>query len=248
MGKYFSKDYPDGPFQLFSTPHIIALIFIAIIIFCLCFFLKNEKNGNLRKPFCYTIAALLILQEFGYTLWHVSINDFHFGLHLPLHLCGASVLLSAFLLITRNQTIYEITYFWGLGGATQALLTPELGIFDFPHYRFFQLFTSHGLIILAVFYMIFVEKYRPEFKSVWKVFLITNFYLVFIIVVNLLTNGNYLFICHKPETASLMSYLGPWPWYILSLEGVALLSFLILYLPYAVKDKLIGNQTNSDII
>ncbi|GAB4481644.1 MAG: hypothetical protein OHK0031_03670 [Anaerolineales bacterium] len=33
--------------------------------------------------------------------------------------------------------IYELLYFMGIGGALQALLTPDVGIYGFPHYRYF---------------------------------------------------------------------------------------------------------------
>jgi hypothetical integral membrane protein (TIGR02206 family) len=52
--------------------------------------------------------------------------------------------------------------------------------------------------------------------------------------VNRLTGGNYLFLSRKPEGGSLLDLLGPWPWYILSLEAVALLLFTILYLPFVI--------------
>jgi uncharacterized membrane protein YwaF len=32
-----------------------------------------------------------------------------------------------------------------------------------------------------------------------------------------------------------MDFLGPWPWYILSLEGVLLAFCLILYAPFAIR-------------
>lgn len=47
---------------------------------------------------------------------------------------------------------------------------------------------------------------------------------------------NYLFICHKPPTPSLIDALGPWPWYVLSLEGVGLAFFVIYYLPFGIGD------------
>jgi uncharacterized membrane protein YwaF len=42
------------------------------------------------------------------------------------------------------------------------------------------------------------------------------------------------FLNSKPDVSSIMDYLGPWPWYILSLEVVALAAFFILLLPFIV--------------
>jgi uncharacterized membrane protein YwaF len=53
---------------------------------------------------------------------------------------------------------------------------------------------------------------------------------------NWITDGNYLFICHKPENGSIMDFFGPWPWYILVLEVVGIVSFYIYYAPFAVID------------
>jgi hypothetical integral membrane protein (TIGR02206 family) len=62
-------------------------------------------------------------------------------------------------------------------------------------------------------------------------------------VVNWLLGSNYLFIAHKPDTPSLIDVLGPWPWYILSLEALALVLCLGLYLPYALRDRRIALAT-----
>ena len=46
-----------------------------------------------------------------------------------------------------------------------------------------------------------------------------------VFTVNLVTGGNYMFLRIKPTTGSLLDYLGPYPWYILSLEGVSFYRF-----------------------
>jgi hypothetical integral membrane protein (TIGR02206 family) len=61
--------------------------------------------------------------------------------------------------------------------------------------------------------------------------------MVAIGIINWLIGSNYLFIAHKPATASLIDVLGPWPWYILSLEAIGLVLCLLLYLPYAIHDQ-----------
>jgi uncharacterized membrane protein YwaF len=45
-----------------------------------------------------------------------------------------------------------------------------------------------------------------------------------------------MFVARKPETASLLDVLPEWPWYILWLEAIGLLTCLILYIPFIIKD------------
>lgn len=37
------------------------------------------------------------------------------------------------------------------------MLTPDAGLYGFPHVRFFQIFISHGSIVAAAVYMTAVE-------------------------------------------------------------------------------------------
>jgi hypothetical integral membrane protein (TIGR02206 family) len=55
-------------------------------------------------------------------------------------------------------------------------------------------------------------------------------------IVNALLGSNYLFIAHKPATASLLDVLPPWPWYLPILEAIALVLIGLLYLPFAIRD------------
>ena len=209
----------------------MLVIFIALWIFR-GWFARPQVDLRTR----WFVAALLLLQELSLNLWHLSIGDWDAGSTLPLHLCGAGIVLAAFLLINRSYLLYELVYFWGLGGAIQALLTPDIGQYGFPHYRYFQFFVSHGSLIFASLYMTWVAGMRPTHRSIWRVMAITNVYLVVIAIFNYLVDGNYLFICFKPTNGSIIDFMGPWPWYVLVLEVVAAVSFYIYYLPFAIKD------------
>jgi uncharacterized membrane protein YwaF len=55
-----------------------------------------------------------------------------------------------------------------------------------------------------------------------------------------------MFLKHPPLGGSLIDLLGPWPWYLLSLMGVALVLFVLAYLPYAISDKMKARQTNKN--
>jgi hypothetical integral membrane protein (TIGR02206 family) len=70
-----------------------------------------------------------------------------------------------------------------------------------------------------------------------------NLYMIAVGLVNWLLGSNYLFIAHKPDTPSLIDLLGPWPWYILSLEAIAIMLCLLLYLPYVLRDQRVKAAT-----
>ena len=57
------------------------------------------------------------------------------------------------MLIFKNRPIYEFAYFLGITACANYLLTPDLGIYGFPTYRFIQTFISHGFVITAAIYM-----------------------------------------------------------------------------------------------
>jgi hypothetical integral membrane protein (TIGR02206 family) len=158
------------------------------------------------------------------------------------------VWVGALMLVTKNYSIYEFMYLMGIGGAIQALATPDLGIYGFPHFRYFQTFISHGLIVTAAIYMTVVEGFRPTPKSLWRVFIGMNIYMVIVFFINSAIGSNYLMVNHKPETASILDLLPPWPIYILYMEVIGLVTIFLLYLPFALKDwraKVVENRDNT---
>jgi hypothetical integral membrane protein (TIGR02206 family) len=140
------------------------------------------------------------------------------------------------MLLTRNYPIYEFAYFIGIAGAMQAFLTPEAGQYGLWHFRAVQTVVVHGTLIIIPIYMSLKEGFRPTGKSFLRVAIGVNAYMVVVYFINLALGSNYLFIMHKPETASLLDVLGPWPWYILSMEAMGFVIFFLLYLPWLIKD------------
>lgn len=235
MEEFFAFDYHGAPFQLFGTSHLIALS-VVLVINLLIIANRKQFTPQLQKNFRIALAVILLVDEAAWHAWNYFTGQWTIQTMLPLHLCSILVFASAYMLLTRNYKIYEFAYFLGIGGALQALLTPDAGIYGYPHFRFFQVIISHGSIVTAAIYMTFVEGYRPTLSSLKRVFIWTNIYMVVVFILNKIIGSNYLFIAHKPETASLIDVLGPWPWYILSLEVLGAVMCLILYLPFAISD------------
>jgi hypothetical integral membrane protein (TIGR02206 family) len=235
MAEYFDRFYSGAPFELFGRAHLTALAIIALI--CLSFiYIRKVWGEREQRIFRNTVATLLIISELSWHAWAAYWGLWSIQTMLPLHMCSVFVWLTAYMLYKRNYQIYELAYFMGIGGAMQALITPDAGPYGFPHYRAIQTFFAHGLLVIVPIYMTVVEGFRPTLASLKRVFLWMNIYMIPVFWLNLAIGSNYLFIAHKPEFPTMLDALSPWPWYIPELEIIALTILSTLYIPFLIKD------------
>lgn len=236
MQQFFAGPNYSGPaFQLFGPAHLAALCALVILNLLLIRF-KGSPESTRRKV-RWTLAITLWLAEASWHAWNYFTGQWSVQWLLPLNVCSALIWLSGFMLIFKNYTIYEFAYLIGIGGAIQYLATPDLGIYGFPHFRFFQTFLSHGLLVTSAIYMTVVEGFRPTWKSLLRVAVFMNLYMVGIYFVNVALGSDYLFINSKPATTSILNLLPPWPYYIAYMELLGIVTFLLLYLPFYLKDR-----------
>ncbi|NPV55441.1 MAG: TIGR02206 family membrane protein [Anaerolineae bacterium] len=235
MEQFFTRYYNGNPFILFGASHLVALGAIAALNIWLIKFGKHF-SGEQRKVFRNTLATTLLINEGLWHLWNLTTGQWSLQTMLPLQLCSVFVFLSAIMLYTGSKTIYDFAYFLGIGGALQALLTPDAGIYGFPHFRYFQVFISHGGIVTAAIFMTAVEGFRPTWRTLMKVIIGGNLYMLLVGGINLLLDSNYLMICHKPYTPSVLDLLPAWPWYLIHIEVIGVITFILLYLPFAISD------------
>jgi len=62
--------------------------------------------------------------------------------------------------------------------------------------------------------------------------LVVNVWAAMVAAFNLRFGTNYMFLCHKPQAASALDMMGPWPWYLIAGEVVAFAIFFLLGLPF----------------
>lgn len=234
FSQYFIKNYTGAAFVLFGPAHLATLLVIGAFILLLTRF-KGASEAT-RQKLRWTLAILLWTAESSWHIWNIAIGTWTIQTMLPLHMCSVLIWLTGFMLIFKNYSIYEFVYFLGIGGALQALLTPDVGIYGFPHFRYFQTFMSHGLLVSAGIYMTVVEGFRPTWKSILRIFVIANIYMVIIYFINSAIGSNYLMINGKPPMATIMDMLPAWPFYIPWLEVIAMATCLLLYLPFMITD------------
>lgn len=246
MTHFFARDYNGPAFEFFGIAHIAALVFLLI----LNWFLIKQRHAEekTKRRVRWTLALILWGNEIAWHYWNYAVGRWTIQTMLPLHLCSLLVWTGALMLVTKKYAIYEFMYMAGIAGATQALITPDLGIYGFPHFRFFQTFISHGLIVTSAIYMTVVEGFRPTWKSLFRVAIWMNIYVVIVYFINNSIGSNYLMINRKPDLPSLLDLLPDWPIYIIYMEGIGIISFLLLYFPFAIKDwrnKYLMNKDNA---
>lgn len=236
MMEFFARDYKGSPFVLFGTAHLIGLALVVVTCLLLVVFRRRFSERS-RIVTRWALLAVIYISEGSWQIWMLATGQWTIQGMLPLWLCSLTAWTMPLMLVFRSQRYYEWAYFMGSIGAAMALLTPDLTIYGFPHYRFIEFITLHGAIIVAVVYMTVVERFRPTWKSLPRVLVVTNLYWLFTAWVNNQIGSNYLYTRGKLPTPSLLDVLGPYPWYLLSMEILGILLSLLIYLPFALKDR-----------
>jgi len=234
----------QGSFVPFGATHLITIFLLAFMGIVLVCGVRRWATTERARNIAVAIGVFMIVQEIFDRSCHHFLNGEPLRQVLPFHLCGMSVFLTAIMLITQSRWIYELVYFWGLIGASMAILTPDIQ-YTFPDIIYVTYFTSHALIVIGVFYMTLLFQYRPTVRSFLKALVLTNVYMFLVAPINLVLDTNYLFLRQKPEGSTLFNALGPWPWYILALEVVGTVLFAAVYAPWFIKDYIAGRRSGT---
>jgi hypothetical integral membrane protein (TIGR02206 family) len=170
-------------------------------------------------------ALVFVVRQATSGTWSVQTS-------LPLALCDVALVVAAVACWYPSWSLgVELTYFWGLAATLQAVLTPDLHV-GFPSVEFVQFVVGHLGIVLAALYLVVGLRIVPRPGAAVRVFAITVAYAAVLGLFNWLTGANYMYLAAPPENPSLLSLLGPWPWYILSATGVAIVLFALLDAPF----------------
>ncbi len=191
---------------------------------------RRRPHPLLERSFARGIAGLLVVVCVAMLAQKAVDGALTAREALPMQLCDWALFAVVGALVWRSQTCFELGYFWGLCGTLQALFTPAIA-HDLAWWKQAAFFLDHAGIVAGVLFLLLVPKMRP--LGLRRVVLWSEIYLAATLAVNALTGGNYGFLSHRPPQASMLDLFPDARWlYVATINGVALLFFTAIYLPW----------------
>jgi hypothetical integral membrane protein (TIGR02206 family) len=219
------------PFVLFGPDHLLALLAIAVVTLSLTLLVRRSPWSIVSVGSRVGLALYLLLTAGLVFVIAARSGLFRLIELLPFHLCDMAILLAMVALLWRVQWVYEVLYFWALAGTLLAVFTPDVTM-GFPDPGFLSFFGIHAGVVASACVLTWGEGMRPRPGAAWTVFGITNAYAGLVGIVNFIAGTNFMYLNRKPSSPTLLDALGPWPWYLLVADVLALGLFLLLELPF----------------
>ncbi len=219
-------------FDFYGVGHVGALVCLAVTASLMILRCRKDAHSAHTK----SVLSLLTFSCFAsypisQAAWESAGGAFTLDAVIPLHLCDIAAFLCGFALITRKPVLCELSYFWGLAGTLQGLLTPALA-YDFPHPVFLAFFLQHGVVVVTALLLPLGLGWRPR-KGAWiKAFGWLLGYALIVFLINMAAGTNFGFLRHKPHQASLLDVMPEWPTYILFMICIGVVMFFLLGLPF----------------
>lgn len=213
-------------FVLFGTSHMI-MILIGVISVLLLIILGFLIRPQLLAKWISVSVSVIKLAEMYYR--HRVFGEEIYRM-LPFHLCNLTIILSLFMMFFHSKFLFQLVYFWFVG-AIFAILTPDI-IFAYPNFWTISFFITHFYLVFSALFALIHFHFRPTKRGMLMAFLFINLWAVLMYFVNQELGTNYLFVNRIPETTTLLSYFGAWPYYLLPVEGIYIIESILLYLPF----------------
>ena len=239
---HFFGQGSEPEFSLFSPAHIIPILLLFVTLYFMYRYREPLRKSTHEVTFRYILAFMLIICDMSY-YWRLASAPWLSNgpsEHLPIGVCAWSVIFCAFMLVGKNQKLFDIVYFWLLSGTIFALITPTPLTFCGPtRFRYYQFWLEHTLGYVAIFYMIFVLCMRPNVRS----FIRSYCALIVLAIIAAWTNSmipgaNYLYMARPESVPSILDILPPnYALRIFIMAAAITTLFSLAYLPWYLKDR-----------
>jgi hypothetical integral membrane protein (TIGR02206 family) len=219
-------------FSAYGPSHLAVLIIFAIGSAAMVW-IGRRQTGSHARLFGRGLGVLT-LAIFSVALVY-KLAQPTMAQSVPLQLCDVAELTAAYALWSQRKWAFTLTYYWGLPLSSQALLTPDLHGPDFPGHGFLTFFALHLLIVWAAIYLTWGIGMRPGWRNYRFAVITTLAWAAFTFVFNTIAGTDYGYLNRKPVNASVLDFLGPWPFYVLVEVAIVGAVWALMTWPWELK-------------
>ena len=233
-------------FETFGLPHCAAMAVTAVAAIYMVRLNRSPLATQERKHRANVILGIIlitavtldpILTWLRYSGNHDTAARLVRETALPLYLCDVVSLVLAYALIRRRQRWAEMGDLWGMAGTLQGLITPTLYFsWDTPEYYAF--FAQHGGVPVAALTLACGTTLKPHHEAFGRAVFWSWMYMLIVYGLNWLLGANYGFLNAKPSAPTLFDYMGPYPWYLVTLQFVGFALYALLLIPFRRRGKI----------
>ena len=198
---------------------------ISGVLLCTLYFLYNSIKST---TILYNLLlCLLIINFLSFNSYLFITGLFDYKTHLPLHLCYLTELGILIAIIFKNHFFYPWLVLNALGGGITGFTNSNLPS-DALYIEYIHLYLSHFNLLLFSM-ILYLNKFvisKTDFiKSI--IFNMLIFFGVFYL--NTLFDSNYWFTQNRPPGINLTHLLPDWPYYLVGLISIGLISYYITF-------------------
>jgi hypothetical integral membrane protein (TIGR02206 family) len=242
LAGFFSYDPVQPGAALYLEPfgpyHRMALAAFCALGACIVVFRKRLREGGAERFALIIATSIAIAFEAGLHICEYLERPYYAFIRglIPFELCAVTLWLSVALCASKNRTVFELLYFWGIGALASLLFANDDGAGP-DKFRYYQYFGTHAYIVLTIVYFTAVRGYSIRLSSLAKavgiLFPITLAMRAFdAAFAGPPYDFNYMFLLKPPEVSTpLDSFGGGWGYYF-AFVGLCAAVMVVAYLPW----------------
>ena len=194
---FFSYDDVGSAFELFTLPHVLAILGFAILpVFLLIRSKDRIRASKHERTIRISLAMAGMLCEWSLYAWYLLNGVTDWRIILPSTLCPLTLYLSAYCMVTLDRKFSSIVYFYSYGAFFSFLLADVVHGFD--RFRFYLFFLVHASIFVNVVYLRVVNKVVSDKQAKRKAQRFLFPFILGSIVLNELTGQNFFYLKWPP--------------------------------------------------
>ena len=137
---YFFGAGTEVEFKNFTFAHIAPILLAAGVIYLIYRYRNELGKSKYDTTLRYALAFTMIVSEMSYFWRLVGVEALNPNAvdHLPITICGWSIVFCSYLVIGKSQSLFDIAYFWLFAGTVFALISPSavLSMTGLTRYRY----------------------------------------------------------------------------------------------------------------